>query len=83
MLRIGGKDVVVAEDLPQLDQIALLCFTVYEVLKFFGWEMFHLQLDGHVHPTGKETKCLIISYFRALTVAEAMTAAGVPSKVCV
>jgi hypothetical protein len=76
----GGKDVVEEEDLSLYTQIVLLFVTLYHVLQGFGWEMFHLQIDGHVHPTGKDMKCLVVSYFRAKRVAEGIQAGGVPLK---
>lgn len=39
----------------------------------------HIRIDGHVHPTGKDMRCLVISYFRAAEIVRRIRKAGCPA----
>jgi outer membrane protein OmpA-like peptidoglycan-associated protein len=73
---IGGKAQIVDDSLPVMKQITVVVLALAKVLKSHHWAMLHIQIDGHVHPTGKDMRCLVISYFRAAEVARQIVAAG-------
>jgi len=76
----GGKAVILAEDMPVQMQLEKTIVALFNIVTEKGFRMFHLRFDGHVHPTGKEMKCLVISYFRAAELARRVVHAGCPSE---
>jgi hypothetical protein len=76
----GGNAKLKPESDGLMEQITTMVDALYLVLKENGWPMFHLQLDGHVHPTGKEMRCLVISYFRAAEVCLRVQEGGTPGE---
>jgi hypothetical protein len=77
---IGGKAQIVDESLPVMSQISKVVLALAKVLKSHHWAMLHIQIDGHVQPTGKDMRCLVISYFRAAEVARQIMDSGLPRK---
>jgi len=74
----GGKAVIQKDDLPIQAQLEKTIVTLYNILKSKGYDMFHIRFDGHVHPTGKDMRCLVISYFRAAEIVRRVVKAGCP-----
>jgi hypothetical protein len=75
---VGGKAQIVPEDLDLMKQISTCIMALFLGTKKLGWPMFHIQMDGHVHPTGKDMRCLVISFFRAAEVRRLCVEFGVP-----
>jgi len=76
----GGKATLMPDSEALMQQITTMIDCLYECLKEEGWAMFHLQFDGHVHPTGQENRCLVISYFRAAEVILRVQEGGTPKE---
>jgi outer membrane protein OmpA-like peptidoglycan-associated protein len=76
----GGKAVILAEDLPIQAQLEKTIVSLYTILKSKGYDMLHIRFDGHVHPTGKDMRCLVISYFRAAEIVRRVANAGCPNE---
>jgi outer membrane protein OmpA-like peptidoglycan-associated protein len=76
----GGKAVIQPEDLSVQAQLEKTIVSLYNILKEKGYDMFHIRFDGHVHPTGKDMRCLVISYFRAAEIVRRVVNAGCPKE---
>jgi len=76
----GGKAVIQPDDLPVQAQLEKTIVALYTILKSKGYDMFHIRFDGHVHPTGKDMRCLVISYFRAAELVRRVVKAGCPKE---
>jgi outer membrane protein OmpA-like peptidoglycan-associated protein len=74
----GGKAIILKDDLPIQAQLEKTIVMLYTILKSKGYDMFHIRFDGHVHPTGKDMRCLVISYFRAAEIVRRVVKAGCP-----
>ena len=73
---VGGKAQVVPEDVPVANEICECLQALYMATQSLGWDMMHIEFDGHVHPTGKDMKCLVISYFRAAEIVRRVAEVG-------
>jgi outer membrane protein OmpA-like peptidoglycan-associated protein len=76
----GGKTVIQKDDLPVQTQLEKTIVALYTILQSKGYDMFHIRFDGHVHPTGKDMRCLVISYFRAAGLVRRVAKAGCPKE---
>ena len=76
----GGKAVIQKDDLPVQAQLEKTIVALYTILQCKGYDMFHIRFDGHVHPTGKDMRCLVISYFRAAELVRRVVKAGCPKE---
>jgi len=76
----GGKAVIMDDDLHVQAQLEKTIVTLYKILMKKGYDMFHIRFDGHVHPTGKDMRCLVISYFRAAELVRRVVKAGCPGE---
>jgi len=76
----GGKAIIQPDDMSVQEQLQKTIVCLYTILKRKGYDMFHIRFDGHVHPTGKDHKCLVISYFRAAELVRRVVKAGCPGE---
>jgi outer membrane protein OmpA-like peptidoglycan-associated protein len=76
----AGKANILEEDLPLVGQLERTVVTLYRILKEVNYKMLHIRIDGHVHPTGKDMRCLVISYFRAAEMVRRIRLAGCPAE---
>jgi len=72
----GGKAIIKEEDMSIQHQLEKTVVTLQSILEKKGFDKFHIRFDGHVHPTGKDMKCLVISYFRAAELVRRCVKAG-------